>query len=116
MSIKMSCEETVINKYEVDFTAEDVREFKQYVLSFSYAYEPILKNAVLTTIAQDIEKLTFHNIVTAFESNNIQWSNQYRIVYLRDLVKEFMQLKLYKFHPHDLSNVIEQDICYWTEE
>ena len=116
MSIKMSCEETVIKKYEVDFAAEDVREFKQYVLSFSYTREPILRNAVLTTIAQDIEKLTFHNIVTAFESNNIQWSNQYRIVCFRDLVKEFLQLKLYKFYPHDLSNIIKQEICYWREE
>lgn len=116
MSIKMSCEETVRNKYEVDFAAEDVKEFKQYVSSFSYTRAPMLRNAVITTIAQDVEKLTFLNIINAFESNNIQWSNQHRTVYFRDLVKEFLQLKFYKFHPHDLSNIIKQEICYWTEE
>lgn len=116
MKIKMSCEERVAKKYEIDFTAEDIIEFKQYVLSFSYVNELVLRDAAPTTIEQDIKDLTFSDIVTAFKDDDIRWSNKYRTVCLTVLVKAFLKLKFYKFHPHDLSDVIKQEICYWTED
>lgn len=115
MEIKMSCEETIVKKYYVSFTAEDVEDFKQFLGSY-YVYKLVLKNEGLTVIKQDIKDLTFEDIVTAFEEDDMEWSNQYRTVRFKILVKEFLQFKFYKLYPHDSSNIIKQQICYGVEE
>ena len=115
MEIKMSCEETVVKEYEISFTTEDVEEFKQF-LGSSDIHTPMLKNGVLTTVEKKVKDLTFDDIVSAFKNNNVQWSDQRRIVRFNILIKEFLQLKFYKLEPHDSSNVIKQETHYWVED